>query len=507
MSQARRFAMPWAPLTRVFCSPARCVVKLALGETPPHIPAYGDVRMGALPAADRIDGGPIDRTLRGLAGSFRATRLHTAASAHGRPGRRHVGYDALEQVLGLSRTLKVELSDLVHVGDVVDALRGVGAVESATPHYLCSIPFAAPAERFSIDDDEAWGPRLWIRAPEAMAYEPGDPAVIVAIVDTGVHAGSPDLRERLRAGFDTVDLVSRDVATGVVLVGDNAGADTDPEDLVGHGTSCAGIIGARGEGIPPGLAGLCGLLPVRVLGAARTPGRSEPVGLGSIPDIDAGVKRAVDLGAKVLNMSFGTPAAAIDDAEPVHAEVVRYAVARGCVLVAASGNSGRTEDYYPAALDGVIAVGAVDGRGEPAAFSTSGPHVALCAPGERVVSLGLDGLARVTGTSFAAPFVAAAAALLVSRAGQRAQSLDSADVRRLLVGSAAPWSAAARGAGHGTGVLDVLAALQALERELDLRSEPEELPEQPATPAIATRPPAEGLPPAAERRRETHGHP
>jgi subtilisin family serine protease len=341
-----------------------------------------------------------------------------------------------------------------------------------------------------------------------MAYEPGDPAVIVAIVDTGVHAGSPDLEGRLRTGFDTVDLVSRDVASGVDLVGDNSGIDNDPEDLVGHGTSCAGIIGARGEGLPPGLAGLCGLLPVRVLGAARTPGRSEPVGLGSIPDIDAGVKRAVDLGAKVLNMSFGTPAAALDDGDPpVHADVVRYALTRGCVLVAASGNSGRPEDYLPAALDGVIAVGAVDGRGEPAAFSTSGPHVALCAPGERVVSLGLDGLARVTGTSFAAPFVAAAAALLVSRAGQRAQSLDGADVRRLLVESAAPWSAAARGAGHGAGVLDVLAALQALERELDRRTEPEGLPEQPPTPAIATRPPAEGLPPAAERRRETHGHP
>jgi subtilisin family serine protease len=483
-------------------------VKLALGEAPPSVPAYGDVRTGALPPAERIDGGPVDRALRRFAGSFRATRLHTAAAAHGRTGRRHVGYSALEQALGLSRTLKVELSDLAAVGDVVHALRNVGVVESATPHYLCSVPFALSAARPLTDDDEAWAPRLWIRALEAMAYEPGDPAVIVAIVDTGVHAGSPDLEGRLRTGFDTVDLVSRDVASGVDLVGDNSGIDNDPEDLVGHGTSCAGIIGARGEGLPPGLAGLCGLLPVRVLGAARTPGRSEPVGLGSIPDIDAGVKRAVDLGAKVLNMSFGTPAAALDDGDPpVHADVVRYALTRGCVLVAASGNSGRPEDYLPAALDGVIAVGAVDGRGEPAAFSTSGPHVALCAPGERVVSLGLDGLARVTGTSFAAPFVAAAAALLVSRAGQRAQSLDGADVRRLLVESAAPWSAAARGAGHGAGVLDVLAALQALERELDRRTEPEGLPEQPPTPAIATRPPAEGLPPAAERRRETHGHP
>ena len=136
------------------------------------------------------------------------------------------------------------------------------------------------------------------------------------------------------------------------------------------------------------------------------------------------VKMAVDLGAKVLNMSFGTDDSALDPLAPKpHAEVVAYAVDRGCVLVAASGNNGERTRYWPAAYPGVIAVGAVGADGRPTAFSTRGDHVALCAPGRTIRSLGLTGYQHVTGTSFAAPFVAAAAALLVApRSADRRRS-------------------------------------------------------------------------------------
>src|SRR5439155_22345721 len=121
--------------------------------------------------------------------------------------------------------------------------------------------------------------------------------------------------------------------------------------------------------------------PTRVLGSAQMRGRKERIGVGRISDIDEGMKAAVDLGAKVLNMSFGTPIAGLDDADPVpHADVVQYALERGCILVAASGYSGQAERFTPACLEGVIAVGALDDDGEPCAFSTSGSHVALCAP-------------------------------------------------------------------------------------------------------------------------------
>jgi subtilisin family serine protease len=117
-------------------------------------------------------------------------------------------------------------------------------------------------------------------------------------------------------------------------------------------------------------------------------------------------------------------------------------------------------------LEGVIAVGSVDLQGHPSTFSTRGEHVALSAPGESVVSSSLHGYSRVTGTSFAAPSVTAAAALLVSRALRRAHSVELGDVKRILCESAQPW-AAGFGSGSGAGILDAHAALRQLDGEID----------------------------------------
>ena len=175
------------------------------------------------------------------------------------------------------------------------------------------------------------------------------------------------------------------------------------------------------------------------------------------------MKRAIDLGAKVINMSFGTAQTALGPDDPLpHAEVVTYGLQRGCILIAASGNSGKAESFYPAAHEGVIAVGAAGLNGAPATFSTTGDHVALSAPGERVVSAGLRGYQRVTGTSFAAPFVSATAALLVSRALRRSYPLDGATAAEILKQSSRPWRDKTQGC--GAGLLDAYAALQCLDR-------------------------------------------
>jgi subtilisin family serine protease len=355
------------------------------------------------------------------------------------------------------------------IADLVDALRQLGSVEEAYPHYYCTTPMASAPAAPSLDLGQAWPPHEQVEGPAALACEPGDPAVIVAIVDTGIARRHPALR--LRAGWDTVQLSPRDFVGSVEILGDRVEPDDDPDDdVVGHGTACAGIIGARGEGLPPGLAGECGVLPIRALGSARFPGHPEPIGVGSISDIDAGIKMAMDLGAKVLNLSLGTAASALGEGDPeCHADVVRYGLAKGCVMVAASGNTGTAQRFLPAALDGVIAVGSASPEGRPSAFSTSGEHVALLAPGERVLTTGRGGYQKVTGTSFAAPFVAGAAALLVSRAMRQSFPLDGRDVSRLLCESARPLPAGTP-TGHGRGVLDAHAALRRLEREIAQRA-------------------------------------
>jgi len=462
----RRLMMPWNRPGDLYSSPARLLIKLELGEAPQSIPTSVDVRVGAAKAATTVDGGAVDRILKKFAGDVRVVRVYGARASHGKVGRRHHGFDDLEQVLGLARTFRVDAAHACCISDLVDALRQITHIECAWPFYLCALPFKDPTGDV-FDPERAWAARQQIGLAQAMGQEAGDPAVIVAIVDTGVEALHPELRGRLRAGFDTVELGTNDLATGLQMLGDSNDADTDPEDEVGHGTSCAAIIGGRGEKIPPGLARGCSLLPIRVLGAAQLAGRSDPIGVGALPDIDSGVKRAIDLGARVLNMSFGTPESSLDPHDPLpHEDVVRYGLAHGCVMVAASGNSGKEERFSPACLDGVIAVGAVNGENKVTAFSTRGEHVALCAPGERVVSAGLHGYQMVTGTSFAAPFVAAAAALLQSRALRRSVSLDAEAMRQLLCESARPWPVG-EGQGSGAGVLDAEAALEALDRQID----------------------------------------
>ena len=444
-------------------------LKLRLGEAPDHVPSQLDVRNRALAPASKLDGGVVDRLIRHYAGSAQVTRVHAASASLQRQGERHHNFSDQEHVCGLSRTFRIDMDRGSPLEKLVAALNEVSIVECANLNYLCGVPFAAaPARAAAIDIDQAWTTRDAIFAREAIAYEPGDPSVIIAIIDTGVVPYHAETARRFRSGFDTVQLGRADFAPGVTLLGDRTTVDTKPVDeYVGHGMACAGIIGALGKEIPPGLGGVCSLLPIRVLGAARLPGKAEPVGLGAISDIDMGMKMAIELGAKVLNMSFGTADSALDpSAEKPHADVVRYALMRDCVLVAASGNSGKEEIYWPAAFDGVIAVGSSGLDLQPSRFTTRGSHVAVCAVGEEVATCALNGYQRATGTSFAAPFATAAAALLVSRAQRRSYPLSSEDTRRLLVESATPWQTKDV-QGYGTGLLNAAAALQALDGEID----------------------------------------
>lgn len=450
-------------------APRRLLLTIRLGELPDHLPSLREVRQEGRPMALRIDGGPIDRLLAHHGGAARCARLHSARVTRrdrpGVPGARR--FDDAEQLSGVARVLRVEVASDAAMVTLVQALQQLPTIERVQPDRLCATPFdAAPvAAGAPIDLAAARRQRAMVRLPQALAMQRGDPSVVVGLADTGVVAGHAELQRRLRRGFDTVDLDAATIGE-LTLVGDNSGRDEQPDDEVGHGSACAGILRANGAGLPAGGAGLCGLTPVRVLGAALQGGKR--VGIGALANIDAGMKRLIDLGVRVINMSFGTPESALlaDDPRP-HEEVVRYALSRGVLLVAASGNSGRSERFYPAAQEGVIAVGAVEDDGRPASFSTRGAHVALCAPGRDIWTCGLAGYACVSGTSFAAPFVSAACALLVAQAEARAWPLDPETAREILAASARPFGSGSGTEGCGVGVLDAAAALALLDRRID----------------------------------------
>jgi thermitase len=224
--------------------------------------------------------------------------------------------------------------------------------------------------------DGDWGPRL-IRAQGAWDVTRGSSKVVVAVLDTGVDSSHPDLRGSLVAGYDVVD------------------GDAVPDDAHGHGTAVAGIIGAQA-----GLCRACSLMAIRILDAK---------GFGTTSTIAAGIVRAVDSGARVLNLSVGSTGTT-----ETMADGVRYALDRGVVVVAAAGNDGLDDAMYPAAYPGVISVAATDEGDRLYSWSNHGAKVMLAAPGCNTAPLLHGRRAYFCGTSSATPMVAGIVALALS---------------------------------------------------------------------------------------------
>jgi type VII secretion-associated serine protease mycosin len=250
--------------------------------------------------------------------------------------------------------------------------------------------------------------------------------VVVAVLDTGVDLDHPDLAGRLVPGVDVVH------------------GDAIAHDDHGHGTMVAGIVAANasnGTGIA-GVAPKASIMPVKVLDAD---------GAGSDSEIAQGIAWAVEHGADVVNLSLGGPLP-----NGVLDAAIADATARGVTVVAASGNDGSDLPNYPAAIPGVITVGATAHDGRAAFFSSRGDWLDLSAPGLNITStVWNDTYATASGTSFAAPIVSGVMALV--RARYPAETRAQVEARVL---------DAARDRGphgidpvYGRGAVDALAAL------------------------------------------------
>ncbi|MCE7988755.1 MAG: hypothetical protein DYG89_46970 [Caldilinea sp. CFX5] len=212
--------------------------------------------------------------------------------------------------------------------------------------------------------------------------------ITVALLDTGVDLDHTLLLSRLTTGYDFVadDGWPDDEPNGI---DDDEDGRTDEGS--GHGTHIAGIIAM--------VAPAAKIMPVRVLNSD---------GGGTLFAIVQGLVYAVEQGADVVNMSFSAV-----DSSPLLNAAVQFALNRDVVLVAAAaGEDGYLE--FPAAYDGVIAVGATKTDDAVTDFSQSyANEVDVFAPGEWIFSTYLNGgYAWWSGTSMAAPFVAGGAALL-----------------------------------------------------------------------------------------------
>ncbi|WP_244181988.1 type VII secretion-associated serine protease mycosin [Streptomyces curacoi] len=216
--------------------------------------------------------------------------------------------------------------------------------------------------------------------------------VTVAVVDSGVDGSHPDL-------------------TGQVLQGkDFTGGGNAQEDVAGHGTGMASLIAGHGHGAGNnagmvGLAPKAKILPLRVLQNKDDDFEDDTWG--------EAVRYAVDNGAKVINLSLGDEGGG--RTLPSGREAIAYAQAHDVVVVAAAGNEGALTVIEPAALPGVVSVGAVDSEGNLWDKSNIGKGLTLVAPGVEIVTANSnrsDGYSLSTGTSDATAYVSATAALV-----------------------------------------------------------------------------------------------
>jgi Subtilase family len=180
----------------------------------------------------------------------------------------------------------------------------------------------------------------------------------------------------------------------------------------GHGTAVASMIIGT-DSLTPGVAPGANIVSIRI---ANDAGQSDSFLLAQ------GIVAAVDAGAGLINISMGS----FGDSLLVR-NAIAYARDAGALIIAASGNNGLNQVSYPAANEGVIAVGAVDALGNHLDFSNTGPQVSISAPGFEVNAAWTGNqAASVSGTSFSAPIVAGAIAAVKSWPGNENLTLRQA---------------------------------------------------------------------------------
>lgn len=377
--------------------------------------------------------------------------------------------DKIESVDGLT---VLEDEDGLDADTVVNEYRNLPGVEYAEPNFEIDLsdPFFGPvlparssgltfdlpgnipndpmfANQWSLKNDGQAGGQQGadISALDAWTKTKGSESVVVAVLDSGVDYTHQDLVQNIwMRPSDLAEYSDRELGTINDLHGFNAIDNMrDPMDDNGHGTHCAGIIGAEG-GNDFGITGVnwsVQIMPLKFMNA---------MGQGTTKDAIEAINYVVDrknagVNVRIISASWGSTrkSKALSDA-------IKRAGDEGILFVAAAGNSSANADrtpHYPAGYDlpNVISVAATDRNDKLASFSNYGAKsVHIAAPGREILSTWLNGDFReASGTSMATPEVAGVAALVLSQepdisvADLRARLLKSVDKLPALEGKVA----------------------------------------------------------------------
>lgn len=351
---------------------------------------------------------------------------------------------------------KITLADDVDLAQAQATLARTEGVIYAEPNYIITLDIIPNDPGYS----QQWHQEK-IAAPLAWNITTGSSSVVVAVIDSGVDIDHQDLaaniwhnsREIAGNGKDDDGNGFVDDYSGYNFNNYPSGGGSDVNDGYGHGTHLSGII----AGVGNNNLGICGVLwQARIMAVKFV----QASGSGSVADASQAIRYAATNGAQVLNLSFGTP----NDSSTLK-DAINYALGRGCVIVASTGNENSSAPKYPAAYSGVLAVGATDQNDQKAGFSNYPSYIFMAAPGVNIYSTAAgNGYRLGTGTSQAAPLVAAAAALLRSIR----TDLNRDDITNLLKNGADDIGASGYDNETGWGRLNLNKSLAALGYHQDL---------------------------------------
>ncbi|NQY99129.1 MAG: S8 family serine peptidase [Bdellovibrionales bacterium] len=370
---------------------------------------------------------------------------------------------------GLDKNLVVvKRSPLEREDYVVSTLKSNPMVANAEPNFIYTIdtdeqPTTVPNDP---EFNALWGLHNTDSRPDGLnsagidvdalkAWEitTGSDEVVIAVIDTGVDYTIDDLVPNVwtndaelngEAGVDDDGNGFVDDIYGM----DFANEDSDPMDDHGHGSHCAGTIGASGNnGI--GIVGVA--QNVKLMGIKFLTARGGGTLEGAIKSIDYATLMGVD----VMSNSWGGGGFS----EELKNSIIRAKEA-GILFTAAAGNSRQNNDArptYPATydVDNIVSVAAIDSRGRLASFSSYGATtVDVAAPGVNVLSTTPDGLKSWSGTSMATPHVSGVAALVLANEPE----ITMTDLRDRLINTTKPVSAV-RGKVASGGIVSAYYAL------------------------------------------------
>jgi subtilisin family serine protease len=279
-----------------------------------------------------------------------------------------------------------------------------------------------------------------INMPAAWEITQGSSDIVVAIVDSGIDLDHPDFNCTVSSGASKITNPYNIISSG----------STPADDDTGHGSHVAGIIGVCTNNA----LGVAGVAPnVRLMPIKALQNNS-----GSFSNVAAGIIRAVDQGAKVVNLSLGG-----STGSSVLADAVTYAYNHNVLVVAAAGNFAQQGNpiFYPAAYPETMAVAATTSFDGWASFSEHHPYVDIAAPGVSIYStvhgsLPAGNYGYKDGTSMAAPHVAGLAALIWSLD----PGLTHNQVRQVIQNSAVDLGAAGLDEYFGYGRINAWQALK-----------------------------------------------